>query len=242
HGRTNSARPAAWQVPGGPHRDGRAMTGDPRLAPRPGLKQAISDLLTLGLGILPENAKPEDWLSATSHVMREVLMLRWHESNALARRQRLKHVAYMSMEFLISRNLVSALAATGLEGECRAALSSLGVDLDEVMQLEQDPALGNGGLRRLAACFLAFIASLGAPATGYGIRFAYGMFKQKLQSGWQFELPEDWSREAKVWEVVRPARQYRIRFGGKVHHRGYRAHWVDTEDLFAIAHDLLVAG
>jgi glycogen phosphorylase len=218
------------------------MTSDPRLATRPGLKQAIIDRLTLGLGILPANAKPEDWLSATSQVLREVLMLRWHETNALARRQRLKHVAYMSMEFLIARNLASALAATGLEGECRAALASLGVDLDDVMRLEQDPALGNGGLGRLAACFLDSMASLGVPATGYGIRFAYGMFKQELRSGWQIEQPEDWSREAKVWEVVRPSRQYRIRFGGKVHHRGYRAHWVDTEDLFAIAHDLLIAG
>ena len=88
------------------------MTSDPRLATRPGLKQAIIDRLTLGLGILPANAKPEDWLSATSQVLREVLMLRWHETNALARRQRLKHVAYMSMEFLIARNLASALAAT----------------------------------------------------------------------------------------------------------------------------------
>ena len=218
------------------------MTSDPRLATRPGLKQAIIDHLTLGLGILLKDATPQDWLSATSQVVREVLMLRWHETNALASRQRLKHVAYMSMEFLIARNLASALASTGLEGECRAALASLGVDLDEIMGLEQDPALGNGGLGRLAACFLDSMASLGVPATGYGIRFAYGMFKQEIQSGWQIELPEDWSREAKVWEVARPCRRYRIRFGGKVHHRGYRAHWVDTEDLFAIAHDLLIAG
>ncbi len=218
------------------------MTSDPRLTTRPGLKQTILERLKLGLGVLPENAKPEDWFSATSQVVREVLMQRWHESNALARRQRLKHVAYMSMEFLIARNLASALAATGLEGECRAALAALGVDLDDVIRHEQDPALGNGGLGRLAACFLDSMASLGVPATGYGIRFAYGMFKQELRAGWQLELPEDWSREAKVWEVVRDDRRYRIRFGGKVHHRGYRAHWVDTEDVIAVAHDLLVAG
>ena len=136
------------------------MTSDPRLTARPGLKQAILDRLKLSLGILPENAKPEDWFSATSQVVREVLMQRWHESNALARRQRLKHVAYMSMEFLIARNLASALAATGLDSECRAALATLGVDLDEIVRHEQDPALGNGGLGRLAACFLDIIAAI----------------------------------------------------------------------------------
>src|SRR5262245_63353530 len=116
------------------------MTSDPRLTARPGLKQSILDRLRLDLGVLPENAKPEDWFSATSEVVREVLMQRWHESNALARRQRLKHVAYMSMEFLIARNLASALAASGLGSECRAALDALGIDLDLVLSTEEDSA------------------------------------------------------------------------------------------------------
>ena len=169
-------------------------------------------------------------------------MQRWHEY-APARRQRLKHVAYMSMEFLIARNLASALAATGLESECRAVFATLGVDLDEIVRHDRTLRSAMVGWRAPGRLLpRSGMGSRGMPATGYGIRFAYGMFKQELRAGWQVELPEDWSRDAKVWEVVREERRYRIRFGGKVHHRGYRAHWVDTEDVIAVAHGLLVAG
>ena len=170
-------------------------------------------------------------------------MMRWHETNALASRQRLKHVAYMSMEFLIARNLASALASTGLEGECRAALASLGVDLDEIMGLEQDPALGNGGLGRLAACFLEFHGlARGARPPATASALPMGCSGRRSSPAGRSSSPRTGRARPRSGRWCGLAGAIGIRFGGKVHHRGYRAHRVDTEDLYAVAHDLLIAG
>ncbi|MFW6077784.1 MAG: glycogen/starch/alpha-glucan phosphorylase, partial [Hyphomicrobiales bacterium] len=147
-----------------------------------------------------------------------------------------------SMEFLLARELENALMATGLVDECRAALSRHGVNLDELMAIEPSPALGNGGLGRLAACFLDSAASIGLPCIGYGIRYEYGMFRQEIAEGWQVEQPDRWLDQPYPWDILRPERTYRIRFGGRVEHRGFRAHWVDTEEILAVAHDTLVPG
>ena len=109
-----------------------------------------------------------------------------------------------------------------------------------MIALEPDPALGNGGLGRLAACFLDSMAYLGIPAIGYGIRYEYGMFRQELADGWQVEKPEDWLADSNPWEFHRSEATYRVQFGGRVEHRHHRAHWEGTEDVLAVAHDVLI--
>jgi starch phosphorylase len=218
------------------------MTYYERQSLQPDLQASLLERLKLGVGVPVEEAKSRDWLHAAALAVRERLVARWHETNRQVRKMGLKQVSYLSMEFLMARELKNGLMALGLEDECRAALAELGVPLDALYALEPDPALGNGGLGRLAACFLDSMANLGLPGMGYGIRYEYGMFRQELANGWQVEHPDDWLGEVNPWEFPRPERTYRVRFGGRVEHRGSCAHCVDTEDVFATAYDRLVPG
>ncbi len=127
-----------------------------------------------------------------------------------------KRVYYLSMEFLIGRLLRDTLSNLGRSGEVREALESLGVDLSEIEEIEPDAALGNGGLGRLAACFMESLASLDIPAYGYGIRYVNGMFRQRIDDGWQVELPENWLAHGNPWEFERRESAYRVGFGGEV--------------------------
>ena len=208
----------------------------------PALADAVWERLTLTLGVAPDEATSGDWFRATALAVRDRLVGRWHDTNRIVQKKGLKQVAYLSMEFLLARELENALMSTGLVDECRAALARHGVALDELMALEPSPALGNGGLGRLAACFLDSAASLGLPCIGYGIRYEYGMFRQEIADGWQVEQPDRWLDQPYPWDILRPERAYRIRFGGRVEHHGFRAHWIDTEDIIAVAHDTLVPG
>lgn len=218
------------------------MTVHHRRPPTPALRSTLLERLTLGLGVTPQEATLRDWFRATVLAVRDRLVERWHETNRTVQDKGLKQVAYLSMEFLMGRELDNALMATGLSEECRAVLSEHGISLDELLALDPSPALGNGGLGRLAACFLDSAASLGLPCIGYGIRYEYGMFRQEIIDGWQVERPDHWLDEPYPWEILRPERAYRIRYGGRVEHRGHRAHWLDTEDVYAVAHDSLVPG
>jgi glycogen phosphorylase len=208
----------------------------------PALAESIWERLTLTLGVAADEATSGDWFRATALAVRDRMVGRWHDTNRLVQDKGLKQVAYLSMEFLLARELENALMSTGLVDECRAALSRHGVNLEELMAIEPSPALGNGGLGRLAACFLDSAASIGLPCIGYGIRYEYGMFRQEIADGWQVEQPDRWLDQPYPWEIFRPERTYRIRFGGRVEHRGFRAHWVDTEEILAVAHDTLVPG
>jgi starch phosphorylase len=203
---------------------------------------AIAERLSSGLGIEPELATLQDWFQATALTVRETLVKRWHDSNRETRERHPKQVSYLSMEFLVARELENALFASGQLTQYRAALSRFGVSLDDLMALETDPALGNGGLGRLAACFLDSAACLDVPCVGYGIRYEFGMFKQRIVDGWQVEVPDDWLERANPWEFARPQRFYRIRFGGHVEHRDRMAHWVGTDDVYAMAYDTLIPG
>ena len=174
--------------------------------------------------------------------MFERLVERWHETNQAVQEKGLKQIAYLSLEFLIAQELENALISTGLLEECRLALAEHGVALDDLLALEPSQALGNGGLGRLAACFLDSTASLGLPCMGYGIRYEYGMFRQDIVEGWQVERPDLWLDQPYPWEILRPERSYRVRFGGRVEHRANRAHWLDTDDIYAVAYDHLVPG
>jgi starch phosphorylase len=198
--------------------------------------------LTQDVGVEVREATARHWLHAAALTVRADLIQRWHETNNIARARGLKQVAYLSMEFLMARDLKNALSALRMEGALSEALGRHGVTLDDLYAEEVDPALGNGGLGRLAACFLDSMANIGLPGVGYGIRYEYGMFRQELRDGNQIELPDDWLGEANPWEFPRSERTYLIRFGGRVEHRDGRAHWVDTDDIKAVAFDRLVPG
>jgi glycogen phosphorylase len=219
-----------------------SMTIHHRPPVTPALADSVLERLTLTLGVAPNEAMAGDWFRATALAVRDRLVGRWHGTNRLVEDKGLKQVAYLSMEFLLARELENALMSTGLVDDCRAVLAQHGVNLDELMVIEPSPALGNGGLGRLAACFLDSTASIGLPCIGYGIRYEYGMFRQEIADGWQVERPDHWLDQPCPWEILRPERTYRVRFGGRVEHRGCRVHWVDTDDIMAVAHDHLIPG
>ena len=198
---------------------------DPTAAPQSGhnvapLQRAIVDALVYDVGKDPVTARGRDWLMALSRVTRDRLVDRWMQTTRRQYQQNAKRVYYMSMEFLIGRTLTNSLLATGLADEAQAALYQLGLDLEELRELEPDAALGNGGLGRLAACFLDSMATMRLPGFGYGIRYDYGMFAQALQNGRQVELPEAWLVGGNPWEFARPEVLYTIRFGGRVERNG----------------------
>ncbi|HEY4192537.1 MAG TPA: glycogen/starch/alpha-glucan phosphorylase, partial [Mesorhizobium sp.] len=145
-------------------------------------------------------ATPHDWLTASIVVVRDRIVDHWIEATKEAYDHHKKRVYYLSLEFLIGRLMRDAFSNLGLMEDMRAALSSLNVDLDVIAALEPDAALGNGGLGRLAACFMESMASVDIPAHGYGIRYANGMFRQEIQDGWQVELPETWLDHGDPWE------------------------------------------
>lgn len=151
-------------------------------------------------------ATPYDWLTASIKVVRDRIIDQWISSTKEAYDQQEKRVYYLSLEFLIGRLMRDAFSNLGLLDDMRIALRSLGVDLDVVAGLEPDAALGNGGLGRLAACFMESMATVGVPAHGYGIRYANGMFRQEISDGWQVELPENWLDHGNPWEFERRER------------------------------------
>jgi starch phosphorylase len=209
------------------------------------LRQSVNKRLLYTVGKDSVAASKRDWLYALSAAVRDRLVERWMDTTRLQYKQNVKRIYYLSMEFLPGRMLSNALIALGLHDECHDALRELGLDFDDLASLEPDPALGNGGLGRLAACFLDSMATLGLPGFGYGIRYEYGMFAQRIHDGRQVEYPDQWLVSGNPWEFVRPEVKYTIQFGGRVesgHKNEKGALWVDTEDVFAMAYDTLVPG
>jgi starch phosphorylase len=211
------------------------------------LAQAIEAKLLYAVGRAPENARPHDWFMATAFAVRDRIIDRWLHSHREAHEQKRKRVYYLSVEFLIGRLLLDALSNLGMVEPIRAALATFRVDLDDLRKLEPDAALGNGGLGRLAACFMDSLATLGIAAYGYGIRYDFGLFRQQIREGWQHELPEDWLAAGNPWEFERQEMTYPIRFGGLVEYVGgdretARALWYPTEIVNAVAFDTPVAG
>ncbi|MBZ9733325.1 glycogen/starch/alpha-glucan phosphorylase [Mesorhizobium sp. CA18] len=193
-------------------------------------------------------ATPYDWLTASIKVVRDRIVDQWMQATKEAYDQQEKRVYYLSLEFLIGRLMRDAFSNLGLMENMREALSSLGVDLDLIAGLEPDAALGNGGLGRLAACFMESMATVDIPAHGYGIRYANGMFRQEIHGGWQVELPETWLDHGNPWEFERRERSFEVGFGGSVESitskdgRLERHVWKPTEHVLAVAYDTPVAG
>lgn len=223
----------------------------PRPAPRssnPEIMAAeIIERLTYRIGKDVKVAKPHDWLTATILVVRDRIIDKWMASTRKAYANNSKRVYYLSLEFLIGRLMRDAISNIGLMQEIRDALSSLGVDLDVIAGLEPDAALGNGGLGRLAACFMESMATVDIPAYGYGIRYVHGLFRQQMADGWQVELPETWLAHGNPWEFERRESSYEIGFGGSVETIGgyeepQRFVWKPAERVIAMAYDTPVVG
>lgn len=206
------------------------------------LKRAIASKLIYTMGKDAAAAQPRDWLHATALAVRDRLLERRMKTEHAQSGQDAKRVYYMSIEFLIGRTFTNALLALDIHEAVRQALAELGVDLASLPDLEPDAALGNGGLGRLAACFLDSMATLALSGIGYGIRYDYGMFRQQIVDGRQVELPDYWLAGGNPWEIARPDVQYRVRFGGRVEQQGERMVWVDTRDVMAQAYDTIVPG
>ena len=168
------------------------------------------------VGVAPAEAAPVELMSAVSQVARAELSRRWVAGDAADRHAKARRVYYLSMEFLIGRSLGNALAALGLDSAAAGSMGQHARTLEDIRACEPDAALGNGGLGRLAACFLDSMASVGLPSYGYGIRYEFGMFAQSIQAGRQIEHPDPWLEDGTPWEFPRPGVHYPVRFGGWV--------------------------
>ena len=206
------------------------------------LEARILDVLRHRVGKDERAAKPHDWFTATVLALRDDVIDRWMESTRRTYETNGKRVYYLSLEFLIGRLLRDALSNMGVTREMERALRSHGLDLAALEELEPDAALGNGGLGRLAACFMESLASLDIPAYGYGIRYVNGMFRQRIDDGWQVELPETWLTHGNPWEFERRESCYRIGFGGEVVAKGENVEWLPAEAVEATAVDTPVVG
>jgi starch phosphorylase len=178
---------------------------------------------------------------------RDRLLERWVRSQYRYYREDAKRIYYLSLEFLMGRSLGNSLINLGCLDDCAKAAHDLGWQLDELREAEWDAGLGNGGLGRLAACFLDSLATLGMPAHGYGIRYDYGIFHQRIVNGEQVETPDGWLRYGNPWEIARPADRFRIKYHGWVHQYTdaagrLRNDWVDTQDVYATPYDTPIPG
>lgn len=206
------------------------------------LTAAVDAHLLQTVGVEPAQAGTTELMQAVAQVAREQLSRRWVATQARERESQARRVYYLSMEFLIGRTLGNALAALGLAEGASAAVQQHAHKLEDVADREPDAALGNGGLGRLAACFLDSMATLGLPSFGYGIRYEYGMFAQDIQNGCQVEYPDPWLADGTPWEFPRAGITYPVRFGGWVEHQGGKAVWRPAAEVAAKAHDMVVPG
>ena len=210
-------------------------------------KKCIQHHLMSFQGRDPDRAGDQDVYRAVSYALRDVLMEKWIKTQKTFYAGKMKRVYYLSLEFLVGRSLGNALINMGLMDEITQALEQLGYDLESLRECEEDAALGNGGLGRLASCFMDSIATMKIPAYGYGIRYDFGLFNQKIVDGYQVETPDSWLRLGSPWMYERTSFMYPVQFYGHVtattdKNGRYRARWTDTEIVMAMACDMLVPG
>ena len=211
------------------------------------LRDVILQKLTYDLGKSRMGARDRDWFIATALAVRDRIVDRWIDLTRATYQTGAKQVYYLSLEFLIGRLLRDNVSNLGLLDDLRAALEPLGVDLEKLRIAEPDAALGNGGLGRLAACFMESMATLAIPAFGYGIRYDHGLFRQIIRDGWQREYPEDWLQSGNPWEFARPEIAHEIGFGGVVEavtigESRIKHVWKPAETVEAVAYDTPIVG
>jgi starch phosphorylase len=210
-------------------------------------KKCIQHHLMSFQGRDPDRAGDPDVYRALSYALRDVLMEKWIKTQKTFYAGKMKRVYYLSLEFLVGRSLGNAIINMGLMDEVTQALEQLGYDLETLRECEEDAALGNGGLGRLASCFMDSIATMKIPAYGYGIRYDFGLFNQKIVDGYQVETPDSWLRLGSPWMYERTSFMYPVQFYGHVTPTTdtdgrYRARWSDTQIVMAMACDMLVPG
>lgn len=205
------------------------------------------DHLSFSLAKDEYTTSPQDRYQALALTIRDRIVERWMKTQRVHHDKNAKRVYYLSLEFLMGRIAESNMINLGIYDEVKKAMKSLDLDLDELIQLEPDMGLGNGGLGRLAACFIDSLATLELPAIGYGIHYHYGIFRQAIQNGHQIEHPDDWLKWGAPWEIPRPDIQYKVHFGGRVdmyrdQSGKLQAHWIETNPVIGIPHDVPIVG
>ena len=206
------------------------------------LAAQIEEQLLSTVGVASADASPTDLMLAVSQVAREQLSRRWVETQARDKAAKARRVVYLSMEFLMGRTLSNALGALNLTSATAQGLTLHAQTLEDIEDREPDAALGNGGLGRLAACFLDSMATVGLPSFGYGIRYEYGMFAQDIQGGCQTEYPDPWLQNGTPWEFPRADITYPVRFGGWVEHVDDKPVWRSAGEVAAKAYDMVIPG
>jgi starch phosphorylase len=213
---------------------------------REAIKRSFAQHVEYSLGKDEFSATQRDFFKSIALSVRDRMFDRWNQTQQGYYRRDERRVYYLSVEYLVGRLLSDSLQSLGVYENAKAALQELDLDIEELCEIEDEPGLGNGGLGRLAACFLDSLATLGIPAIGYGIRYEYGIFRQEIVDGAQVEQPDNWLRYGTPWEISRPERLFVVRFGGRVEsgkEDGRVAfHWVDTDNIVAIANDIPVPG
>ncbi|MCR4379368.1 MAG: glycogen/starch/alpha-glucan phosphorylase [Rhodospirillales bacterium] len=211
------------------------------------MKTALIRTMLHTIGKDPSEASTRDWFYTFARLLRGVLSQRHIKTARNHYKNGSKKVYYLSMEYLMGRSLNKVLLDLGIEELAARAMEDFGLSLNDIKEIEFDAALGNGGLGRLAACFLDSLATHNYPGFGYGIRYEYGIFTQDIKNGQQVEHPENWLRYGNPWEVERPDILYPVHFGGRIScfknaHGAQECHWVDTEEVMAMAFDVPISG
>jgi starch phosphorylase len=211
------------------------------------LRQAVTDHLRYSVGRPTAVARPHDYYKALALAVRDRMQHRWLNTTQTCFDLQRKVACYLSAEFLMGPQLGNNLVNLHLEETARSALAELGQDLDAILGCEEEPGLGNGGLGRLAACYLDSLATLQRPAIGYGIRYEFGIFDQEIRDGWQHEITDKWLRFGNPWEIAKPDVAYQVGWGGHTEHfhdeRGnYRVRWVPDRVVKGIAYDTPIQG
>lgn len=220
---------------------------DPATPEGAALRAAFLTNLRLGRGKHEDTATAYDRYLALARTVRDRIAARWIETHWGYHLADPKRVYYLSAEFLLGRSLRNNFQSVGLLDEARSALAEMGIDFAELEEIEPDAGLGNGGLGRLAACFLDSLATLGYPAYGYGIRYEFGIFEQRFESGWQVERPDEWLRFGNPWEIVRPEYTVPVGFGGHTEEwidatGRWRVRWVPAVRVLGVPYDTPIAG
>ncbi len=211
------------------------------------IKRSLANRLEYSVGKDIFAATERDWFSVVAYIVRDRLTERWMETMRTYYKEDAKRVYYFSLEFLMGRALTNSLLSMGFLDECYQVLHDIGLSLEEISELENDAGLGNGGLGRLAACYLDSMATLGLPGYGYGIRYEYGMFNQSIEDGHQIEKPDNWLRFGNPWEFARIGTLYPVKFYGRVveyqdENRRTHFQWVDGEEVLATPYDTPIPG
>jgi glycogen phosphorylase len=211
------------------------------------IRQAILDNLACHQGKFPEVASKNDWYLALAYTVRDRLLSCWTRAARTYFKRASRTICYLSAEFLLGPHLGNNLVNLGILKEVKEAVEELGLDLETILEQEEEPGLGNGGLGRLAACYMDSLATLNIPAIGYGIRYEFGIFDQEIRGGWQEEVTDKWLRYGNPWEIPRPEIAFNVKFGGytqgQVDEEGvYRVRWVPDSVVKGMAYDTPIVG